>query len=97
MYILRYVDEPKIRQAVEKELNKREHTQRFAKAVFHDNNHEFRQETREEQLIAEGCKRLIDSVELFVSLRKSGQCRREGTGRAPFADPALFHGLLGAH
>ena len=51
-----------IRQAVEKELNKLEHTNRFAKAVFHDNNHEFRQETREEQLIAEGCKRLIENA-----------------------------------
>jgi len=62
MFILRYVDEPDIRQAVEKELNKLEHTNKFAKAVFHDNNHEFRQETREEQLIAEGCKRLIENA-----------------------------------
>jgi TnpA family transposase len=48
LFSLRYVDEPEIRQAVEKELNKLEHTNKFAKAVFHDNNHEFRQETREE-------------------------------------------------
>jgi len=56
------VDEVEIRQAIEKELNKLEHTNRFAKAVFHDNNHEFRQETREEQLVAEGCKRLIENA-----------------------------------
>jgi TnpA family transposase len=62
MFILRYIDEPDIRQAVEKELNKLEHTNKFAKAVFHDNNHEFRQETRDEQLIAEGCKRLIENA-----------------------------------
>jgi TnpA family transposase len=62
MFILRYIDEPEIRQAIEKELNKLEHTNKFAKAVFHDNNHEFRQETREEQLIAEGCKRLIENA-----------------------------------
>lgn len=62
MFILRYVDEPDIRQTIEKELNKLEHTNKFAKAVFHDNNHEFRQETREEQLIAEGCKRLIENA-----------------------------------
>jgi TnpA family transposase len=62
MFILRYIDEPDVRQAVEKELNKLEHTNKFAKAVFHDNNHEFRQETREEQLIAEGCKRLIENA-----------------------------------
>lgn len=35
---------------------------KFSKAVFRDNNHEFRQETREEQLIAEGCKRLIENA-----------------------------------
>lgn len=57
-----HADEPDVRQAVEKELNKLEHTNKFAKAVFHDNNHEFRQETREEQLIAEGCKRLIENA-----------------------------------
>jgi TnpA family transposase len=62
MFILRYIDEPEIRQAIEKELNKLEHTNNFSKAVFHDNNHEFRQETREEQLIAEGCKRLIENA-----------------------------------
>jgi TnpA family transposase len=62
IFILRYVDEPEIRQAIEKELNKLEHVNRFSKAVFHDNNHEFRQETREEQLIAEGCKRLIENA-----------------------------------
>jgi TnpA family transposase len=62
MFILRYVDEVAIRQAIEKELNKLEHTNRFAKAVFHDNNHEFRQETREEQLVADGCKRLIENA-----------------------------------
>jgi TnpA family transposase len=33
------------------ELNKLEHTNKVAKAVFLDNNHEFRPETREEQLI----------------------------------------------
>ncbi len=62
LFILRYIDEPEIRQAIEKELNKLEHTNKFAKAVFHDNNHEFSQETREEQLIAEGCKRFIENA-----------------------------------
>ena len=30
--------------------------------VFYDNNHEFRQETRDEQIIAERCKRLIENA-----------------------------------
>jgi Tn3 transposase DDE domain len=35
---------------------------KFGKAVFYDHSHEFRQETREDQLIAEGCKRLIENA-----------------------------------
>jgi TnpA family transposase len=62
IFILRYIDEEKIRQAVEKELNKLEHSQKFAKAVFHGGNQEFSQETREEQLVAESCKRLIENA-----------------------------------
>jgi TnpA family transposase len=84
LFLLRYVDEPEIRQAVEKELNKLEHTQRFAKAVFHDNNHEFRQETREEQLIAEGCKRLIENAIIlwnYLYLSEKVADTREGEKR----------------
>lgn len=62
IFILRYLDEPDIRQAIEEELNEHEHSNKFGKAVFYDNSHEFRQETREEQLIAEGCKRLIENA-----------------------------------
>lgn len=39
-----------------------EHSQKFAKAVFHVQNQEFTQETKEEQLIAEDCKRLIENA-----------------------------------
>jgi hypothetical protein len=90
LFLLRYVDEPEIRQAVEKELNKLEHTQRFAKAVFHDNNHEFRQETREEQLIAEGCKRLIENAIIcwnYLYLSEKVADTREGEKR----DELLAH------
>jgi TnpA family transposase len=62
IFILRYIDEPEIRQAIEEALNEHEHSNKFGKAVFYDNSHEFRQETREEQLIAEGCKRLIENA-----------------------------------
>jgi Tn3 transposase DDE domain len=62
IFILRYLDEPEIRQAIEAALNEHEHSNKFGKAVFYDNSHEFRQETREEQLIAEGCKRLIENT-----------------------------------
>jgi len=59
LYILTYLDDMELRQAVEKQLNKMESANKFEKAVFYGNNQEFQQETKEEQLIAEGCKRLI--------------------------------------
>jgi TnpA family transposase len=59
IYILTYLDDMELRQAVEKQLNKMESANKFEKAVFYGNNQEFQQETKEEQLIAEGCKRLI--------------------------------------
>ena len=61
-FILEYIDDVILRQAIEKQLNKVEHSQKFAKAVFHGQNQEFTQETKEEQLIAEGCKRLIENA-----------------------------------
>ncbi len=62
MYLLQYIDDVTLRQAIEKQLNKLESANRFAKAVFYGNNQEFQQETKGEQLIAEGCKRLIENA-----------------------------------
>jgi TnpA family transposase len=59
LYILTYLDDLKLRQAIEKQLNKMESANKFERAIFYGNNQEFQQETKEEQLIAEGCKRLI--------------------------------------
>jgi TnpA family transposase len=61
-YLLQYIDDSALRQAVEKQLNKLESSNKFAKAVFYGNNQEFQQETKEEQIIAEGCKRLIENA-----------------------------------
>ena len=84
IYILRYIDEPDIRQAVERELNKMEHIQRFSKAVFHDNNHIFQQATREEQLVADGLKRLIENAIIgynYLLLSQKVTNTPEGTAR----------------
>ncbi|MCD4655614.1 transposase [bacterium] len=43
-------------------MNKQENSNKFGKAIFHGNNREFQQSTKEEQLIAEGCKRLIENA-----------------------------------
>jgi hypothetical protein len=47
---------------IEKQLNKLESSNKFGKAVFHGNNQEFQLSTKEEQLIADGCKRLIENA-----------------------------------
>lgn len=61
-FILEYIDDVEFRQSIEKQLNKLESSNKFAKAVFHGQNQEFTQETKEEQIIAESCKRLIENA-----------------------------------
>ena len=61
LFLLKYIDDLELRQAIEKQLNKQESSNKFGKAVFHGNDREFRQGTKEEQMIAEGCKRLIEN------------------------------------
>jgi len=61
LFLLKYIDDVGLRQAIEKQLNKQESSNKFGKAVFHGNNQEFQQSTKEEQMIAEGCKRLIEN------------------------------------
>jgi hypothetical protein len=51
-----------MRQAIEKQLNKAEQANKFAKAVFFDHSHEFMVGTKEEQDTASACKRLIQNA-----------------------------------
>ncbi len=62
IFLLKYIDDVELRQSIEKQLNKLESSNKLAKAVFYGNNQEFQQSTKEEQLIAEGCKRLIENA-----------------------------------
>jgi len=62
LFLLKYIDDLVLRQSVEKQLNKLESSNKFAKAVFYGNNQEFQQATKDEQLIADGCKRLIENA-----------------------------------
>jgi len=59
IFLLRYIDDIELRKSITKQLNKVESYHQFAKAIFFGQNQEFNYATREEQLIAEGCKRLI--------------------------------------
>jgi TnpA family transposase len=59
LFILRYVDDIELRQAIEKQLNKVELANKFTRAVAVGNPREFIQTEKEEQEIAEACNRLI--------------------------------------
>ena len=62
LFILKYVDDPAFRQAIEKQLNKVEISHKFAKAISFGHNQEFIQSEKEDQEIAEGCRRLIKNA-----------------------------------
>lgn len=59
LFILRYVDDVDLRQAIEKQLNKVELANKFSRAVAIGSPREFTQAEKEEQEIAESCNRLI--------------------------------------
>ena len=59
LFILRYVNEVELRQAIEKQLNKVELSNKFARAVAVGNPREYAQTEKEEQEMAESCNRLI--------------------------------------
>jgi TnpA family transposase len=61
-FLLRYTDIFALRQAVEKQLNKGENVNKFARAVSFGNNQEFLYGEQVEQEIAEGCRRLIKNA-----------------------------------
>ena len=61
LFILTYIDDVKLRQRIEKQLNRVESSNKFAKAVFYANNGEFRQSDPEELNITVACKVLIQN------------------------------------
>jgi TnpA family transposase len=62
LFILKYRDDLEFRQAIEKQLNKVEGSNKFSKAICFGHNQEFIQSEKEDQEIAEGCRRLIKNV-----------------------------------
>ena len=62
LFILKYVDDLGLRQSIEKQLNKVESSNKLSKAVSFGNNNEFIQSEKEDQEIAEGCRRLIKNA-----------------------------------
>ena len=62
LFILKYCDDVQLRQAIEKQLNKGEGANKFSKAVSFGHSHEFIQGEKEDQEIAEACRRLIKNA-----------------------------------
>jgi len=62
LFILTYCDDLQLRQAIEKQLNKGEGSNKFSKAVSFGHSHEFIQGEKEDQEIAEACRRLIKNA-----------------------------------
>ena len=62
LFILKYIDDVELRQAIRKLLNKIEQANRFSDVVRFANNGESIFPTRQEQLVAESCTRLIKNA-----------------------------------
>jgi TnpA family transposase len=62
IFLLTYIDDLPLRQAIQKQLNKIELANKFSDAIFFDNNQEFKHGTREEQELAMSCKILLQNA-----------------------------------
>ena len=62
LFILKYYDDCAFRQSIEAQLNKIESSNKFSKAVSFGHSNEFLQSEKEEQEIAETCRRLIKNA-----------------------------------
>lgn len=61
IYIFTYLDDVLLRQQIEKQLNKIESSNKFAKAVFFANSQEFRVGSTEEQMLIVACRVFIQN------------------------------------
>ena len=86
LFILRYVDDLALRQAIERQLNKVELANRFTRAVAVGNPREFTQAEKEEQEVAEALQPADQEQHNLLELplprpptRKGTGCRDQGT------------------
>ena len=80
IFILKYLDDVKLRQSIEKQLSLVENNNKFSKAIAQENDQSFVQQTQEEQIMAESCRRLMkaaiicwNSLYLYKILSKEQQ------------------------
>jgi TnpA family transposase len=84
LFILRYMQDVKFRQAIEKQLNRGENSNKFSKAVAFGNNQEILFEEKEEQEVAENCRQLIKNAIIlwnYLYLVKMLQSPDQGTAQ----------------
>jgi TnpA family transposase len=96
LFILRYIDDVTLRQALEGQLHKIELAQRFTRAVSVGNPREFLQAEKHEQELAEGCKRLIKNCLVCWNYLYLSQKLAETTAAAQRARllHAIAHGSV---
>lgn len=61
-YLLQYMDDVSLRQVIQKQLNKGENANKFARAVSWGNSGELKFASKSEQLLADVCRRLIQNT-----------------------------------
>nr|WP_246399150.1 Tn3 family transposase [Hymenobacter luteus] len=61
-FLLRYMDDQGLRKRIDEQLDKLESTHSFARAVFYGQNGQLPYAGKEEQQVADACKRLVQNV-----------------------------------
>ena len=61
-FLLRYMDDQDLRKRIDDQLDKLESTHHFARAVFYGQNGQLRYAGKEEQQVADACKRLVQNA-----------------------------------
>ena len=98
LFILQVTDDPVLRQAIEKQMDRIEHAHRFTRAVSVGNAREFLQAEKEDQELAEACKRLIKNCIIcwnYLYLSQKLEEIKDTTEREAFLD-AVAHGSADA-
>ena len=95
LFILQVIDDPVLRQAIEKQLDRIEHVHRFTRAVSVGNPREFLQAEKEDQEMAEACKRLKNCIICWNYLYLSQKLEEieDAATRQVFLD-AVAHGSV---
>src|SRR5271157_144237 len=96
LFILRVIDDPVLRQAIEKQMDRIEHVHRFTRAVSVGNPREFLQAEKEDQEMAEACKRLIKNCIIcwnYLYLSQKLEEIEDAATRQVFLD-AVAHGSV---